>query len=124
MDRIEVDSVFQPVSGLEDGEVVTPLATGDGFELERIVSLGHVTPAGQWYDQPRDEWVVLLSGGARLLFEGEREERTLKPGDYLLIKAHHRHRVTWTEPDQPSVWLALHFDPAIGEGKTSQQPDA
>ena len=80
------------------------------LRLERIVSLGHVTPPGEWYDQQRDEWVVLLSGAARLAFEGETAERELVAGDWLWIPAHVRHRVTWTRPDEPSVWLALHCD--------------
>jgi cupin 2 domain-containing protein len=78
------------------------------FRLERILSLGHVTPEGTWYDQPQDEWVSLLQGAARLLIEGE-EEIGLRPGDSLWLPAHCRHRVTWTSPDQVTVWLALHF---------------
>lgn len=81
-----------------------------GLRLERIVSLGHATPPGEWYDQQRDEWVVLLSGAARLAFEGEDGERALEPGDWLWIPAHVRHRVAWTDPHEPSVWLALHCE--------------
>lgn len=80
------------------------------LRLERIVSLGHATPPGEWYDQERDEWVVLLSGAARLAFEGEDGERQVVPGDWLWIPAHVRHRVTWTHPSEPSVWLALHCE--------------
>ena len=53
--------------------------------------------------------MVLLSGSAGLLFAGETEIRVLRPGDYLLIPAHCRHRVEWTDPVRPTVWLALHF---------------
>ena len=81
------------------------------FRLERIVSLGHSTPEGEWYDQPEDEWVALLQGCARLILEGQPEEMTLRPGDTLLIPAHCRHRVTWTDPEQATVWVALHFRP-------------
>lgn len=80
--------------------------------IERIVSTGQVSPPGFWYDNPRDEWVVLLSGGAALEFEGEPSIRTLRPGDYLRIPAHCRHRVVYTDfeaPDSPTVWLAVHF---------------
>lgn len=82
-----------------------------GLTLERIVSTGQATPPGEWYDQPRDEWVVLLKGAAGLLFEGEPAERKLKPGDYLFIPAHARHRVEWTSPSETTVWLALHLPP-------------
>ena len=80
-----------------------------GLRLERIVSTGQATPAGQWYDQPQPEWVVLLTGSARLLIAGEAEPRRLAPGDWLLIPAHVRHRVEWTDPDRRTVWLALHY---------------
>lgn len=76
--------------------------------LERIVSFGQATPPGQWYDQPRAEWVLLLQGGAGLRFAGAAEPCVLRPGDWLLIPAHARHRVEWTDADGPTVWLALH----------------
>jgi cupin 2 domain-containing protein len=44
-----------------------------------------------------------------LRFEDEPEPRLLRPGDYLLIPAYRRHRVEWTDPTQPTVWLALHY---------------
>ena len=80
-----------------------------GFRLERILSLGHVTPAGEWYDQERDEWVTLLQGAARLELEGRAAPIEMHPGDCLCLPAHCRHRVAWTDPDQVTVWLALHY---------------
>ena len=77
--------------------------------VERIVSNGHVTPAGQWYDQKGDEWVILLQGQATLLFEKNQQLINLIPGDYLLIPAHTRHRVEWTLPDFNTLWLAVHL---------------
>jgi cupin 2 domain-containing protein len=79
------------------------------LRIERIVSTGQATPEGEWFDQDRDEWVVLLQGAAALLLEGEAEERVMTPGDWLLIPAHRRHRVTRTTPDEPTVWLAVHY---------------
>lgn len=81
-----------------------------GFKLERIVSAGHSTPEGEWYDQDRDEWVILLTGSAGLSFEGEDGIRAMKPGDYVLIPAHTRHRVEWTDRHEKTVWLVLHID--------------
>jgi cupin 2 domain-containing protein len=77
--------------------------------LERIVSTGHATPVGEWLAQERDEWVLVLRGGARLHFEGEAEPRVLRPGDHVVIPAGRRHRVEWTDPSEPTVWLALHY---------------
>jgi cupin 2 domain-containing protein len=81
-----------------------------GFRLERIISTGHATPPEQWYDQAHDEWILLLTGSAVLRFEQPDEQLALQPGDSLLIPAHRRHRVEATDPQQPTVWLALHFN--------------
>jgi cupin 2 domain-containing protein len=91
-------------------ELVETLAVGTRFRLERIVSRGHASPPGEWYDQAGAEWVVLLAGGAALRFADETEARLLRPGDWLLIPARRRHRVEWTDTDGDTVWLALHYD--------------
>ena len=92
-------------------ELFTELLRRPGIRIERIVSHGQVTPPDAPYDQPHDEWVLLLAGAARLWLDGE-GERELRPGDALMIPAHCRHRVTWTDPDGPTVWLAVHLDEA------------
>jgi cupin 2 domain-containing protein len=89
-------------------ERVDVLVRRPDLRLERIVSTGHVTPPGEWYDQADDEWVVVLSGAARLRVEGAPEPIALEPGDYVLLPAHVRHRVEWTDPRVATVWLALH----------------
>lgn len=80
------------------------------FRLERIVSTGQCSPPDFWYEQDLDEWVAVLQGEARIRIESESSHRTLGPGDHILLKAGLRHRVEWTDPTQPTVWLALHFD--------------
>jgi cupin 2 domain-containing protein len=92
-----------------DSEVIETLAQSGEVRFERIVSRGQTTPAGEWYDQSGDEWVLLVTGGAELLIEGEETPRRLGPGDHLLLPAHCRHRVTWTDPRQRTVWLAVHL---------------
>ena len=87
---------------IEQGE----LKKNGGLKLERILSFGAVTPDGEWYDQPWNEWVMVALGQAALQFE-EGQEITFRSGDYLFIPAHVRHRVTYTSPD--CVWLALHL---------------
>jgi cupin 2 domain-containing protein len=89
-------------------ELVQTLLSASGFHIERIVSLGHASPEGFWYDQETHEWVLLLAGAARLTLEGE-GPRDLLPGTFLNIPAHRRHRVEWTDPAQPTIWLAIHY---------------
>jgi len=95
--------------GPEAEERVDALLDRPGLRIERIISTGQATPAGEWYDQAADEWVLLVSGRARLEIEGEGVERELGPGDYLFIPARCRHRVAWTDLDQATVWLAIHL---------------
>ena len=86
----------------------TTLLDRPGAHVERIVSHGQATPPDAPYDQPHDEWVLLLQGAAGLWLEGV-GERVLRPGGHLLIPAHCVHRVTWTAPGEPTVWLAIHL---------------
>ena len=103
-------NLFHPLPARLPQELCETLLQRAGVRLERIVSHAHATPPGEWYDQPWEEWVVLLSGSAVLRLEGG-ERVTLAPGDHLLIPAHCRHRVEQTDAQGPSVWLALHLPP-------------
>jgi cupin 2 domain-containing protein len=78
--------------------------------IERIVSRGHCSAKGFWYDQHWDEWVLLLSGKAGIEFKEQSELTQLGPGDCLLIPAHVQHRVAWTEPHADTLWLVVHLD--------------
>ena len=108
-----VQNMFADLPEALPEERFEELIRGHGFRLERIISTGHATPAGQWYDQDHDEWVIVLRGAARLQFDGEAEGVHLGPGEYVLIPAHCRHRVAWTDPEGPTVWLALHATPRL-----------
>lgn len=88
------------------GEYFEELLNQPDFRLEKIVSKGQASPPGFWYDQDRDEWVLLHRGSARLAYEDGREE-ILTAGDFLIIPSRCRHRVEWASDD--AVWLALHF---------------
>jgi cupin 2 domain-containing protein len=87
-------------------ELFTMLVETQHVRIERFVSQGHASPESFWYDQPEHEWVILLKGAARLRLEDLTVE--LKPGDFVNIPAHKKHRVEWTVPDEPTVWLAVH----------------
>jgi cupin 2 domain-containing protein len=105
----KIQNLFDNIPAPLPQELFQTLAEKGKVRIERIVSEGHSTTKGEWYCQAWDEWVILLSGSAGLLFEGDIAPRILKPGDYLLIPAGCCHRVEWTEPDIKSVWLAVHF---------------
>ena len=90
------------------GEIVERLAGNGAVRIERIVSHGQASPTGFWYDQDEAEFVLVLSGAARLSF-ADGEAMALGPGDWIGIAPHRRHRVEWTDPDQPTVWLAVFY---------------
>jgi len=102
-------NLFVDIAASLDAEQFTELLAAPGLRLERIVSLGQATPPGEWLEQDRAEWVILLRGEARLFFEDESAARDLRPGDYVNIPPYCRHRVEWTAPDEPTIWLALHY---------------
>ena len=93
-------------------EFFEELLQGSAFRAERIVSQGHVTPPNEWYRQNTAEWVLLLSGAARLRFQEPDQICDMRPGDFLNIPAQRAHRVEWTDPSSPTVWLAIHYQPA------------
>ena len=103
-------NILTPLPRPSSDEAVESLLQANGVRLARIVSHGQASPAGFWYDQEDAEWVLVVTGRARVTIEGEAEDRALGPGDSLLLPAHCRHRVAWTDPEQPTVWLALFVD--------------
>ena len=88
-------------------ELVETLLTARSLRIERIVSQGHASPDGFWSDQDQHEWVLLVEGAAQLRFEDRVVD--LQTGDFIHIPAHQRHRVEWTAPNRPTVWLAIHY---------------
>ncbi|SNS10277.1 cupin 2 domain-containing protein [Noviherbaspirillum humi] len=91
-------------------ELFTTLAAGGRTRIERIVSRGHASPPGFWYDQEEHEWVMLLEGEALLRFEDRPEPLRLTPGCHVSIAARRRHRVEWTKPEVNTVWLAVFYE--------------
>ena len=106
---MDTDNFYCGIPADLPDEVFADVLETDTLRVERIVSRGHATPEGFWYDQQQNEWVMLLEGAARILLEGQAEAVQLGPGSYLNIPAHKRHRVEWTAPDKRTVWLAIHY---------------
>ena len=100
-------NIFDLPPSLPDKELFESLVSNDKISIERIISTGQTTPPGEWYDQDRDEWVILLQGAASLTFDAGRQIK-LVAGDYVFIPAHQKHRVEYTSSNPPCIWLAVH----------------
>ena len=111
---IRAGNLFEPIPPPTGDEDVATLVSADGIRIERIVSTGQASPAGFWYDQPQAEWVVVVAGAATVRFAEDTAPRRMIAGDYLLIPAGCRHRVDWTDPAEPTIWLAVHYNDENG----------
>ena len=89
-------------------ELFETLVQTENIHIERIVSKGHTSPEKGWYDQDRNEFVLVLKGAARLEFEDGRVV-SMVVGDCLEILAHQKHKVVWTEPEGETVWVGVHY---------------
>ena len=102
-------NLFESIPSALPEELVEVLAEGKGhIRIVRLVSRGHASPDGFWYDQDEHEWVLVLEGAAVLAFDDGSEVR-LRPGDHVNLPAHRRHRVAWTAPEKATVWLAVFY---------------
>jgi cupin 2 domain-containing protein len=100
-------NLFQDIPEGLNHELVERLLEQDTIRIERIVSRGQVSPTGFWYDQDEHEWVVVLTGQAKLQIKGEKDFVNLGPGDTYDLPAHTKHRVAWTAPNLDTIWLAV-----------------
>ncbi len=87
----------------------TVFGRGDSrVRIERIISAGQVSPEGFWYDQPENEWVLLVQGEAKVAFD-DGTLTSLKAGDHIFIEAHKRHRVEYTSAEPPCIWVCVFY---------------
>jgi len=101
-------NIFTDIPDKLPNELIETLVKTSAVQIKRIVSMGHITPEDDWYDQDTNEFVVLLKGAARLEFMDGRST-TLGAGDWLQIPAHEKHKVAWTAVDVETIWLAIHY---------------
>ncbi|MGB5592898.1 MAG: cupin domain-containing protein [Crocosphaera sp.] len=102
-----MENIFKLPNYLSNQELFETIINSENLKIERIFSTGQTTPKGTWYDQEQDEWVILLQGEATLKYS-DNSLINLTAGDYLLIKAHQKHRVEYTSLNPPCIWLAIH----------------
>ena len=103
-----MNNLLTPLPGHIDHEKVEELLSQPNVKIERILSKGQTSPETGWYDQDKNEWVVVLQGAGDITFDDGDKVR-LQPGDHLNIPAHRRHKVSWTDPDSVTVWLAVFY---------------
>ncbi len=102
---LQTTSLFTSLDPESSEETYTTLFEKAGVKIERIASHGQASPEDFWYDQPSDEWVMIVRGEAVLEVQ-DQEPLIMHPGDHLTIPRHVRHRVAETTPD--TLWLAVH----------------
>ena len=102
-------NIFSNLHEQFDEEIIENLVNAKSIKVERIISKGHASPLGFWYDQDWHEWVCVLEGYAILEFDNDESDLVLGKGDYVLIPAHKKHRVKWTDPNRHTLWLAIYY---------------
>jgi len=90
-------------------EIIEEIFFHEHVRIERIMSSGQVSPEGFWYDQNENEWLILLSGAAEITLQSPAKIIKLKSGESYFIAAHLKHRISWTHPEAPTLWLAVFF---------------
>lgn len=108
MKTMKPENIFSAIPVDLEKEVFDVLVSNDAVTIERIVSKGHRSPVNGWYDQEKNEWVLVLRGSAELTFPDQTAIR-LQEGDFIHIPPHKKHRVSWTDPDKETFWLAVHY---------------
>ena len=108
MKSFETGNLFEPIPDDISEELFTGLIQRENVRIERIISRGQASPSSGWYDQDDNEWVLVVKGQAKLVFEDGRLVH-LGAGSHINIPAHTRHKVTWTDPDTETIWLAVHY---------------
>ena len=106
---MDIRNIFSGLQEQTPDEILETILQTHQFKIERIISRDHSTTQGEWYDQDKNEWVLVLKGNAGLRFEDYNEVLVMKPGDYINIRAHQKHRVEWTDPEEETIWLAVHY---------------
>ena len=103
-----MNNIFDDIPKNIKSEIFETLIDSDDVQIERIISKGHQSPESGWYDQDKNEWLIVLKGEAILSF-ADKSSLKLKAGDFINIPAHKKHRVEWTNPDTETIWLAIHY---------------
>jgi len=102
-------NIFANIASSVNGEVFEDIISKENIQIQRIISSPNSGDTSKWYDQDTDEWVIVLQGSAIITFENK-DKTHLNAGDYLNIPAHTKHQVSWTTPDEKTIWIAIHYN--------------
>jgi cupin 2 domain-containing protein len=105
---IDKKNIFEHANTYLDKELIENIVNSAVIRIEKIVSKGHVSPDGFWFDQDENEFVILLQGEAALEFE-DNNIVYLKKSDYIVIEKHKKHRIIYTSKNTLTVWLAVFY---------------
>ena len=106
---VEIKNIFSDIPESFHDELFEDIISTENFRIKRIISSRHTTPKDKWYDQDKNEWIMVLKGNAELLFEEGNQIIKMKEGDYINIPAHLKHRVEKTDDKQETVWLTVFY---------------
>lgn len=98
-------NLFTDIPKLIEGEDFATILQCRNVKIERILSSSQ--PESIVYNQPQDEWVLLIQGGATLMINQDKIQ--LQKGDYLFIPAYTPHQVIKTSINPLCIWLAIHI---------------
>lgn len=106
---MEIKNIFSEIPDSIPDEIFQEIISSRNCKIERIISKAHNTPEDKWYDQDKNEFVILLKGKAEISFQESDELIRLNPGDYINIPPHKKHRVEKTSSTEETIWLAVHY---------------
>jgi len=128
--EIKKGNLYEKIPKKLSKELFNTIVLKNNCKIERIISMGHKTPKGKWYNQNKNEFVMILKGSAELLFFPDKKypndtkqeilhndtkqeilhkghKIKMKTGDYINIPAHLKHRVDKTS--KKTIWLAVFY---------------
>jgi len=105
---LKKSDIFDNIPKDLTNEFFEDIVLSDNVKIEKIISKGHTSPKDGWYNQEQNEWVIVLKGEGIISFEDEKQI-CLKSGEYINIPAHKKHKVSWTKPDEETIWLAVFY---------------
>lgn len=123
-DNKSKNSLFANIPNDLSAEVFEDIVKSDNVRIERIISNGQTSPEHGWYNQDQNEWVIVIKGRAQLIFENPLDNSVDSPvnhsdknqtvvdlnvGDYINIPSHTKHKVSYTDTTQPTIWLAVFY---------------